>query len=112
MKGFRPDAIVMDAPRIYHLSKFLAFLVVEGMIIAIAVLNYRECLIAVQCCMTSVAWLRPRHSMPHPRALCDLLLPPALALFTRWHVLPRVKPTERQLHGRLNTSCAMRNHVS
>ncbi len=43
MKGFRPDAIIMDAPRIYHLSKFLAFLVVEGVLIGVGVLNYSEC---------------------------------------------------------------------
>lgn len=44
MKGFRPDAIVMDAPRSYHLSKFIMFLGVEGVLIATAVLAYRELL--------------------------------------------------------------------
>jgi hypothetical protein len=40
MKGFRPDAIIMDAPRSYHLSKGMAFLFVEGLLIATGVLGY------------------------------------------------------------------------
>jgi hypothetical protein len=44
MKGFRPDAIIMDAPRIYHLSKFLMFLCVEGLLIATGVLAYSKLL--------------------------------------------------------------------
>jgi hypothetical protein len=42
MKGFRPDAIIMDAPRMYHASKFLVFLCVEGLLIATGVLAYSE----------------------------------------------------------------------
>lgn len=42
MKGFRPDAIIMDAPRSYHASKALVFLFVEGLLIATAVLAYSE----------------------------------------------------------------------
>lgn len=42
MKGFRPDAIIMDAPRSYHLSKALVFLFVEGLLIATGVLGYSE----------------------------------------------------------------------
>lgn len=42
MKGFRPDAIIMDAPRAYHASKFLMFLCVEGLLIATGVLAYSE----------------------------------------------------------------------
>jgi hypothetical protein len=42
MKGFRPDAIIMDAPRSYHLPKFIIFLGVEGLLIATAVLAYSE----------------------------------------------------------------------
>lgn len=41
-KGQRPDAIIMDAPRIYHLPKLLFALGVEGMLVAIGVLAYRE----------------------------------------------------------------------
>ena len=42
MDGYRPDAIVIDAPRQYHLSKFIVFLGVEGLLIATGVLAYSE----------------------------------------------------------------------
>ena len=42
MKGFRPDAIIMDAPRSYHLSKLMVFLFVEGLLIATGVLGYSK----------------------------------------------------------------------
>ena len=47
MEGYRPDAIVIDAPRTYHLSKFIAFLGVEGLLIATGVLAYSESTSAV-----------------------------------------------------------------
>lgn len=40
LQGWRPDSIIMDAPRIYHADKFLVFLGVEGLLIAIGVLSY------------------------------------------------------------------------
>jgi hypothetical protein len=42
MEGYRPDAIVIDAPRSYHLPKFIVFLGVEGLLIATGVLAYSE----------------------------------------------------------------------
>jgi hypothetical protein len=44
MDGFRPDAIVIDAPRFsrFHLPKFIVFLGVEGLLIATGVLAYSE----------------------------------------------------------------------
>lgn len=42
MKGYRPDAIVIDASRWYHWSKLIAFLGVEGLLIATGVLAYSE----------------------------------------------------------------------
>lgn len=42
LQGYRPDSIIMDAPRIFHLPKLLPFAVVEGLIIAIGVIAYRE----------------------------------------------------------------------
>lgn len=42
MDGFRPDAIVIDAPRSYHVHKVIVFLGVEGLLIATGVLAYSE----------------------------------------------------------------------
>jgi hypothetical protein len=42
MDGFRPDAIVIDAPRSFHLPKLIVFLGVEGLLIATGVLAYSE----------------------------------------------------------------------
>jgi hypothetical protein len=40
MEGYRPDAIVIDAPRSFHLCKFIVFWGVEGLLIATGVLAY------------------------------------------------------------------------
>ena len=40
LKGWSPNSIIMDAPRIFHLDKLAIFLVVEGMLIAIGVISY------------------------------------------------------------------------
>ncbi len=37
MRGLRPDLAIMDAPLIYHLPKFLFFLVIQGILIAVGV---------------------------------------------------------------------------
>lgn len=42
MDGYRPDAIVIDAPRKFHLPKVIVFLGVEGLLIATGVLAYSE----------------------------------------------------------------------
>lgn len=42
MDGFRPDAIVIDAQRSFHLPKVIVFLGVEGLLIATGVLAYSE----------------------------------------------------------------------
>ena len=40
LKGWRPDSIIMDVPRLYHNDKFLVFLGVEGLLVAVGVLSY------------------------------------------------------------------------
>ncbi len=42
LKGYRPDAIIMDAPRIYHLPKAVPLLAVQGMLVALFALTLRE----------------------------------------------------------------------
>jgi len=42
LKGFRPDSIIMDAPRLYHMTKFIGFLIMEGLIIAVGTIAHKQ----------------------------------------------------------------------